>query len=100
MVYNSRDFYKAFLDVERIEMDFVKDGVEGTAFIKDLAFDWSMNEQSSGEKMRAGGAAVAVFSELKVKEIRITIDNLNLAEGYSGITAISEVYVLGKPVNS
>ena len=100
MVYNSRDYYKSFLDVNRIEMDFIKDGVQGTAVIKNLEFDWNMNEQTIGERMRAGGSAVAVFNELKVNEIRITVNNVNAASGYSGITAISEIYVLGKPLNS
>ena len=100
MVYNSRDFYKAFLDVERIEMDFVKDGVEGTVFIKNLEFDWNMNLQASGDMMRAGGSAIAVFKELKIKEIRITIENPNIGGGYSGVVGVPEVYVLGKPVNA
>jgi hypothetical protein len=100
MVYNSRDYNKTFSSVKLIEMDFIKDGVEGTAFIKDLAFDWNMNVQKCGYKMRAGGSAVAVFNELKVKQVRITIENTNDLKGGAGITALSEVYLLGKPVNS
>ncbi|MBO5286276.1 MAG: hypothetical protein J6B16_05200 [Clostridia bacterium] len=100
MVYNSRDFYKAFLDVKRIEMDFIKDGIEGTAYINNLKFDWDMNLQEVGDAMRAGGSAIAVFNELKVNEIRITIENPNMIEGYAGIVAVSEVYVLGKPINA
>jgi hypothetical protein len=100
MVYNSRDYNKTFSNVKLIEMDFIKDGVEGTAFIKDLAFDWNMNVQKCGYKMRAGGSAVAVFNELKVKQVRITIENTNDLKGGAGITALSEVYLLGKPVNS
>ena len=100
MVYNSRDYNKTFSNVKLIEMDFIKDGVEGTAFIKDLAFDWNMNVQKCGYKMRAGGSAVAVFNELKVKQVRITIENTNDLKGGAGITALSEIYLLGKPVNS
>jgi hypothetical protein len=59
-----------------------------------------MNLQASGDMMRAGGSAIAVFKELKIKEIRITIENPNLSGGYSGITAVPEIYVLGKPVNA
>ena len=100
MIYNSRDYTKSFLKVKRVEMDFIKDGIEGTAFIKNLEFDWNMNLQETGDKMRAGGSAIAVFNELKVKEIRLTVENPNKFEGYSGMVGISEIYVLGKPVNS
>ena len=100
MVYNSRDYYKTFSNVKLIEMDFIKDGVEGTAFINNLEFDWNMNKQAQREKMRAGGSAVAVFNELKVKEVRITIENPNNLKGGNGVTAVSEVYLLGKPTNS
>ena len=59
-----------------------------------------MNLQEVGDAMRAGGSAIAVFNELKVNEIRITIENPNMIEGYAGIVAVSEVYVLGKPINA
>jgi hypothetical protein len=40
---------------------------------------------------------VAVFNPLMIKEVRITVDNINKADGFSGVTAISEIYLLGKP---
>ena len=97
MIYNSRDYYKTFYSINKVELDFKKDGVEGVAVINNLEFDWLANEQFNGNKMRAGGSATAVFSPLLIKEVRITIDNINKAEGFSGITAISEIYLLGKP---
>ena len=96
MVYNSYNFETAFEKIKKIEMDVKKDGVEGVAIINDLQFPWDMSEQIFDDMMRAGSAAHAVFDEIAVKEIRITIDNWNNYEGFSGITAISEIYVLGK----
>jgi hypothetical protein len=97
MIYNSRDYYKTFYEIKKIELDFIKDGVEGVAVINNLLFDWKGNEQYNGSKMRAGGSAVAVFNPLMIKEVRITVDNINKADGFSGVTAISEIYLLGKP---
>ena len=96
MIYNSYDYEYHFESVDRIEMDFVKTvngvDVEGTAYIDDLRFDTAryINTAVEGEEfMRPGGAAIAEFDELKVKEIRITFNS-------DRPIAISEIYVLGK----
>lgn len=96
MVYNSFDYAKHFRSIEQIEFDAIKtiDGKEQkiTAVIQDLQFDVAryINEEVEGEEyMRPGGAAIAEFDELSVKEIRITMDNAQAV-------ALSEIYVLGK----
>ena len=96
MIYNSYDYEYHFDSVDRIEMDFVKTvngaDVEGTAYIDDLQFDTAryINTDIEGEEfMRPGGAAIAEFDELKVKEIRITFNS-------DKPIAISEIFVLGK----
>ena len=95
MIYNSYDYAKHFRSIESIEFDAIKvvDGEEKkiTAYIENLQFDVAryINEETEGlEFMRPGGAAIAEFDELKVKEIRITMN-------VSHVTAISEIYVLG-----
>jgi hypothetical protein len=98
MVYNAREYEKTFLSVKKIEMDFKKDGVEGTAIINNLDFYWDYNEQSMSDNLNPGGSAIAVFKELAVKTIRVTIDNPG---GENSVCAIPEIYVVGKPdVNS
>lgn len=110
MVYNSKWFEKAFLQVDRVEFDFKNDDLpEGaTAYIEDLEFDWSSYKNASNDDMRPGGSAVAIFEPLLVKEIRITFelpierpDELQLLdeEGYiisQEQIGISEIAVLGK----
>jgi len=110
MIYNSKWFEKAFLQVDRIEFDFKKEEVsEGaTAHIDNLEFDWASYKNASADDMRPGGSAVAVFEPLQVKEIRITFklpierpDELQLLddEGYiidQETIGVSEIAILGK----
>lgn len=97
MVYNSWDYALHWEKVDRVEMDFVKtvDGkeVKGTAYIDNLRFDVKRHIGYNGDEefnfMRPGGAAIAEYDELKVKEIRLTFK-------HDAPIAISEIYVLGK----
>ena len=96
MIYNSKEYDNTFFTVPLVEMDVIKDGVECTVQIKNMQFNWDETTFKLGGSMRPGGCAVAAFNELSIKEIRITMEN----EGYYGFTAISEVYILGRPVNA
>lgn len=96
MVFNSHDYLKHFESVKRIELDFIREvngkTEAGTAYINDLKFDmdkYSNRDIEDEEFMRPGGSAIAEFYEMKVKEIRITMDT-------DSPIAISEIYVLGK----
>lgn len=97
MVYNSWDYSFHWEKIDRVEMDFVKtvDGKEvtGTAYIDNLKFDTERhigyNSDEQYNFMRPGGAAIAEYDELKVKEIRLTFK-------HDAPIAISEIYVLGK----
>ena len=110
MIYNSKWFDKAFVQVDRIEFDFRNDDLPdgSTAYIENLEFDWASYKNASNDDMRPGGSAVAVFEPLQVKEIRITFklpierpEDLQLLdeEGYivsQEVIGISEIAVLGK----
>ena len=67
--------------------------VTGTAYIDNLKFDTERhigyNSDEQYNFMRPGGAAIAEYDELKVKEIRLTFK-------HDAPIAISEIYVLGK----
>lgn len=97
MIYNSYDYSFHWEKIDRVEMDFVKtvDGKEvtGTAYIDNLKFDTERhigyNSDEQYNFMRPGGAAIAEYDELKVKEIRLTFK-------HDAPIAISEIYVLGK----
>ena len=96
MVYNSYDYLTHWEEIDRVEFD-VKKEVNGeekeiTAIIENLRFDTEryINDEDEGfEFMRPGGAAIAEFAELPVKEIRITFK-------HDSPIAVSEIYVLGK----
>ena len=101
MIYNSREYDNSYYQLPLIEMEVLKDGIECTVQIKNLEFDWTANEFKIGGMLRPGSCAVAAFNELSIKEIRISVPHMNVYEdGYSGITAISEIYVLGRPVSA
>ena len=109
MLYNSRQFTKMFKsydyvneadgktykwnDIVRVEMDIYKDGKKGIAVFEGLEFYTDFALFATGDKIRPGAAASAVFAEIAVKQIRFTIYNNNA----SGILALSEIAVLGKP---
>lgn len=110
MIYNSKWFEKAFVEVDRIEFDFRNDELPdgATAYIEDLEFDWTSYKNAITDDMRPGGSAVAVFEPLEVKEIRITFElpierpellQLLDDEGYvvsQEMVNVSEIAVLGK----
>ena len=108
MLYNSRQYEKSFKsydyqndagetvkwnDITKVEMDVYKDGVKTVAVFEGLEFYSDFNLFATGADVRPGSAASAVFAEIAVKQIRFTVINNNL----SGILAISEVAVLGRP---
>ena len=104
MLYNSRQLEKAFTskdyddfgwfnDIQRVEMDIYKDGKKAIAVFEGLEFYRDFCLFTSEEDIRPGSAASAVFAEIAVKQIRFTVVNTTM----SGILAISEVAVLGKP---
>ena len=67
--------------------------IKGTAYIDNLKFDTDRHIGHNGDEeynfMRPGGAAIAEYDELKVKEIRLTFK-------HDAPIAISEIYVLGR----
>lgn len=93
MVYNSYDYLNTFVDVDKIEFEYLKtDGSYGTATIENLPFDWDWHYESDYEFMRPGGAAIAEFNEMTVKSITITVQSASGAEALS----IGEIVILGK----
>ena len=109
MVYNGIVYEETFIKVDRIEFDFkdVDKNYTGTAVINNLKFDWESYKQSFLDYMRPGGSAVAVFSPIMVKEIRIKINipkrpaGLELIDGYGYVISqkaisVSEIAVLGR----
>ena len=107
MIYNSKVFNNSFVDIKRIEFDFMEGENKGTDYIENLAFDWDFYKMASINEMRPGGSAVAVFNPLQCNEIRITVElpktrpeGLEIMddEGYfitQTKVAISEIVVLG-----
>ena len=94
MIYNSREYDKAFKQIDRIEFDFAgeKDGqtVQGTAFIDNLKFNENYFYELYGENyVIPASAATAEFDEMLVKTIRIVLDSKKA-------TNISEIIVFGK----
>ena len=93
MIYNSREYEKAFTSVRRIEFDFTgtKDGqkVTGTAYIDNLAFNQEYFYDLYGTTyIRPGTAAIAEFEEMHVKSIRIIVS--------SKTVNVSEIVVIGR----
>ena len=95
MLYNSYDYDYTFVKIKKIEMTYKKaNGASAVVTINDLPFDWEWNaelEDEGSEMMRPGGAAIAEFEELPVKEIKITIIPPTGEE-----LALGEIVVLGK----
>lgn len=96
-IFNSRDFDSMFKEIYKIEMDVKINGLEGTVIINNLKFDFDNALFASGDNIRPCHAATAVFSEMAIKEIRITVKNENADS--SGSVVIPEIYVIGKPLN-
>ncbi len=94
MIYNSRDYDKAFKEIYRIEMDFIspKEGetVKGTVYIDNLKFNEKyFYELYNQTYVIPGTAAIAEFEEIKVKTIRIILNT-------SKAVNVSEIVVLGR----
>ncbi|NMA67200.1 MAG: family 43 glycosylhydrolase [Clostridiaceae bacterium] len=110
MIYNSKNYEKAFPEVTNIEFDFVNDELPNgaIAYINNLKFNWKMYKNEYADEMRPGGSAVAIFNPLKVKQIRITFklpmtrpEDIQLMDDQGYIidqtsVALSEIVVLGK----
>jgi hypothetical protein len=97
-VFNSKETEKRFEQIDRIELDFTftdGDGKEiiDKAFMSNLKYDFDRyTTHWNGELAdvaRPGGNVCVEFNELKVKEIRITLDSNKPVN-------ISEIFVLGK----
>lgn len=100
MFYNSANYKNAFWNIKRIEMDAKIDNSLANVIIKSLKYDW--DNTVTFNSIRSGNAAIAVFNDLQIKEITVTVKNWNIpSEGqdaslYSGKTALSELVVIGK----
>lgn len=93
MIYNSKDYDKAFKSVYRIEMDFAKSEngeiVKGTAYIENLKYNEKYFYNWNGTNcVLPASAAIAEFAELYVKEIRITFKTATPIN-------VSEIKVIG-----
>ena len=95
MVYQSNDWWTSFNEIERIEMDVLKDGIDGVYIIEHLKYGWDLGEQQDGEFLRCASNAVAVFEEVACKEVRITVK-----APYGDPVDIPEIYILGVPKNA
>lgn len=93
MIYNSYDYQKSFVSVNKAEFEYKKaDGKTATAVINNLPFDWDWNCEAEVSFMRPGGAAIAEFNEMPVKSIKIYVTSAQGAEDL----ALSEIFVMGK----
>ncbi len=95
LIYNSWDYETTFSAVRSVEMDYLRsNGDTATAVIENLGFDWDWCFEDESGLIRPGGAAIAEFAELPIKEMRIVIDMPAGAEEF----AVGELVVLGKDV--
>jgi hypothetical protein len=105
MVYNSREYEYGFSQVKSIVFKLNNKPTwypddyryNGYCYIKDLKVDpygWDENNFI----MRKGGSAIAMFNEITVTEVIITIsadDKIDTSLG-RGIVKLSEIYIMGK----
>ena len=102
LIYNSSDYYKAFKEIETLDVSFKtelegKDCV-GTARAENIEYDfgaYSNAETSyvtSTVYMRPGAPLIFEFDELKTNKIKLTIKCPNGQEDF----ALNEIVVLGK----
>jgi GH43 family beta-xylosidase len=92
MVYNSYDYDKSFVRVDRVEFSFKSNKTKGIAFINIMEFDWDLYVNADEEMMRPGGSVIAEFNEFLVNSITIYVS----APVGSDVAAISDIVVLGK----
>ena len=101
MVYNSRSYSKAFAKLDAVYLrlaetpDWFGGKTADYAVLRDVPFPASCYNEPEGI-MRPGGSSTAVFEELKVTEIVISVSE-KLAAGaeYGGTINISDIVVLG-----
>ena len=94
MVYNSKNESKIFKNISKIELVCESGGREVLYHMNNVAFKSNYYETSGSTVtyVTPGAAACAVFDELYVKSIRITVD---VPQGQSSV-GISEIRILGK----
>lgn len=101
MVYNSRSWGKAFSKIDAIYFKLAEtpswfgDKTAEYAVMRDIPFDANNYNEEEGF-MRPGGSSIAVFNEMKVSEIVITVSE-KLASGseYGQQINIADIVVLG-----
>lgn len=100
MVFNSNDYFKAFQNVKKVEMQCkLANGQEFTAKIDNLKFDWKAYARYDdfGEisDIIPGSSALAEFDEMLVKKITFTVEK---PADYDTVN-IAEIVVLGRDGN-
>ncbi|MDR3318324.1 MAG: family 43 glycosylhydrolase [Clostridiales bacterium] len=92
LIYNSYEYYRTFVEIEKIEIRYQAQGKAETAVIGNLDFDWDWHCNLDAMFMRPGGASIAEFDELPIDRIDITIRPSSEDDDI----CISEIVVLGK----
>lgn len=101
LVYDSADLYKSFMNVDLIEL-VTENGtvktITGAALDKDRYCEYTGQFGDELSYIASGVAVVTEFYDIKVKEVRVTMD---VPEGQDAV-GISEIRILGRdgePVN-
>lgn len=94
MIYNSRTAGSIFKNISRIELVCESEGREVVRYIDNLSFsdEYYETEGNGVSYVIPGAAACAVFGELYVKSIRITVE----VPGGQSSVGLSEIRILGK----
>lgn len=115
LIYNSNKYEDIFREIKRIEFSYMdENGNTGIAYINNLKFDFEdhitpltlflseeeVDQMSEEEKedyyvIRAGGAAIAEFDELKINKVKLTIAP---PKGKSHVS-ISDIFIMGKTID-
>lgn len=109
MIYNAMDIRQAFYEVERIVFTCRENGNDTYRVIEHLGFDWRALSNGydaefspTGNSLKTGGAAIAEFDTLTVREITITLkpateEQIDWHDTEAAVQlAIAEIVVLGK----
>lgn len=95
MVYNSRDYEKAFTKIDNILIHFKgKDGREYTCDTGEIKFNFDIYSSLDFKLMFAGASSTIEFDNLLINRIDIYFSSSN--GGDSAPIAISEITVLGR----
>ena len=97
LIYNSYNYENAFESIDLIKFELAETpswhkGTQTTCFINNLQFNKN-NYEPTEYFIQAGNAAIATFSEIKVKRITISISK---HLGNATNLCVSEISVLGK----